>query len=101
MPVTLSNPSAEPVTVDWETFDPGGEGVATADVDYLADAGTLTFAPGETEATVALTVLGDTEVEPPAWLGEWAVIRFSEPSPNATLDMSFFGLGVAIILDDD
>jgi hypothetical protein len=48
-----------------------------------------------------VTVYGDTEVEPPLFLGEWFFVRFPNPSPNATLDMSLFGMGVGIIGDDD
>lgn len=48
-----------------------------------------------------VTVFGDDVDEPPAWLGEWALVRFSNPSPNAELDLSFFGLGIAVIIDDD
>ena len=33
-------------------------------VDYLPASGTLTFAPGQTTATVSITVVGDTVVEP-------------------------------------
>jgi hypothetical protein len=29
------------------------------------------------------------------------LVRFFDPSPNATLDLSFFGLGLGIIVDDD
>jgi hypothetical protein len=101
VPVSLSNPSAEPVTVDWETLDTGAAGIATAGVDYEAASGTVTFAPGETAKTVAVTVYGDTVDEPPLYLGEWVLVRFFDPSPNATLDLSFFGLGLGIVVDDD
>jgi chitinase len=101
VPVSLSNPSAEPVTVDWSTLDTGGSGVATAGVDYEAASGTVTFAPGETSKVVSITVYGDTVDELPLYLGEWILVAFSNPSANATLDTSFFGLGIGIILDDD
>jgi hypothetical protein len=101
VPVTLSNPSAQQVTVDWLTLDTGAPGVATADVDYLAASGTVTFAPGETTKTVTITVYGDTLDEPPLYLGEWILVQFSNPSANATLDTSFYGLGIGIIGDDD
>ncbi len=57
--VTLAPASPAPVTVDWATAD----GTAKAGEDYLADAGTLTFAPGETEKTVAVAVLDDAHDE--------------------------------------
>ena len=57
--MTLAPASPAPVTVDWATAD----GTAKAGEDYLADAGTLTFAPGETEKTVAVAVLDDAHDE--------------------------------------
>lgn len=53
--VTLSRASTETVTVSYETSD----GTATHGDDYVAASGTLTFAPGETERTVSVTVLDD------------------------------------------
>ena len=53
--VTLSRASTEPVTVGYETSD----GTATHGEDYVAASGTLTFARGETEKTVSVTVLDD------------------------------------------
>ena len=101
VPITLSHPSATEITVDFATLDTGSVGVATPGVDYTAIAGTVTFAPGETSKNVAVTVLGDTIAEIPALYGEWGLLAFSNPSPNAALDNSFFGLGVIIIIDDD
>jgi hypothetical protein len=57
--VTLSAPSADPVTVHWATAD------GTADAtDYLPDSGTLTFAPGQTLVRVGVTIKGDALDEP-------------------------------------
>ena len=53
--VTLNRAAAGTVTVDYATAD----GTATAGADYTAASGTLTFAPGETEKTVSVTVLDD------------------------------------------
>jgi hypothetical protein len=58
--VTLSNPSAWPVTVDYATAD----GSALAGSDYTSASGTLTFNPGETSKTISVAVLGDTVIEP-------------------------------------
>ena len=59
--VRLSAASDLAITVDYTTAD----GTATAaDSDYVASAGTLTFAPGETTKTVLITVRGDTTLEP-------------------------------------
>ena len=54
--VTLSRGSTSQITVDYATSD----GTATKGEDYTARSGTLTFAPGDTEKTVAVPVLVDT-----------------------------------------
>ena len=53
--VSLSRAASGPVTVDYVTLD----GTATADEDYTRTRGTLTFAPGETQKTVAVPILDD------------------------------------------
>ncbi len=58
--VTLSKASAEQVTVSYATAN---NTATTADSDYAAASGTVTFAPGETSKPVAVTVNGDTKVE--------------------------------------
>lgn len=58
--VSLSAASGLPVTVDWTTAD----GTAmVADNDYVADAGQLAFAPGATNKTVLIQVVGDVANE--------------------------------------
>ena len=57
--VTLGAASAERVTVDYATAD----GTAKAGEDYTAASGTLTFPPGETARTIAVTVLDDAKDE--------------------------------------
>jgi len=101
VPVTLSEPVSQEVTIEWTTGDTPSPGIATEGVDFAADSGQVTFAPGETSATVEITVYGDLVDEPPAWLGEWGIVAFSSPSSNADLDYVFFGLGLFIIVDDD
>jgi hypothetical protein len=59
--ITLSIGPASPASVAFATAD----GTATtANGDYLATSGTLTFAAGQTTATIAVTVNGDTVYEP-------------------------------------
>ncbi|NJM48687.1 MAG: DUF4347 domain-containing protein, partial [Alkalinema sp. RU_4_3] len=58
--VSLSSATTRPVTVNYQTQD--GE-ATTADGDYLAATGSLTFAAGETSKTVNVTVNGDQKVE--------------------------------------
>lgn len=43
---------------------------------------------------------GDELIEPGFFGGEWGLLRFHDPQ-NATIDMSFFGLGGFMITDDD
>ncbi|MBD7923830.1 putative Ig domain-containing protein [Xanthomonas bonasiae] len=58
--VSLSAASGQTVSVNYASAD----GTATAGSDYVARSGTLTFAPGTTAQGVAITVNGDTAVEP-------------------------------------
>ncbi len=96
VPVVLSQPSDESVTVEWTTLAVGGLAVAEADAgDYASAGGTVTFAPGQTEATVEVTVHGDLDVEP----DELVVISFH--SPTGARMGGFWGLGFLTILDDD
>src|SRR5262249_6473530 len=53
--VRLLAPRPFPVSVAYATAN----GSASAGADYLSAAGTLTFAPGETEKAVEVTVIGD------------------------------------------
>ncbi len=57
--VTLAKPTPLRATVAYATTD----GTATAGTDYTATSGTLTFAPGETSKTIAVSILGDTTAE--------------------------------------
>lgn len=98
LPVTLSEPSAVPVTVEWATaFGPGVSPPTPAEpgTDYEAASGTVTFAPGTTTATVEITVLGDPTPEP----DEWIVVSFHHPT-NAVMG-GYWGLGFVVIDDDD
>ena len=58
--VSLSAASGQTVSVNYASAD----GTATAGSDYVARSGMLTFAPGTTAQGVAITVNGDTAVEP-------------------------------------
>ena len=61
--VTLSKAATAEVTVDYATADGTGPGAAEAGLDYVGAAGTLTFAAGETERTIAVELLDDTDTE--------------------------------------
>ncbi|HWH28237.1 MAG TPA: Calx-beta domain-containing protein [Mycobacteriales bacterium] len=77
--VRLSTAAFKPVTVAWAT----GGGTATAGTDYVAASGTVSFAPGETSRTIAVTVNGDLVWEP----DETFVVTLSAPT-GATLGTS-------------
>ncbi len=88
--VTLSNPSASNVSVDYQTND----GTATAGVDYAGiPVTTLTFLPGETSKTVTVTVNGDVTVE----VDDTFNVDLSSPVGATILDSQ----GDGIIRNDD
>ena len=74
--VKLSRAGAAPITVSYTTVD----GSAVAGSDYIAASGTLLFSAGQTQKTVNVTVLGDSQVESDEYFG----LRLSAPS-GATL----------------
>jgi Ca2+-binding RTX toxin-like protein len=76
--LTLSQTSFLPISVDVQTAD----GLATlANLDYLSLTQTVTFAPGVTTATVAVTVTGDTVNE----VNETVRLVMSSPTNGASL----------------
>ncbi len=88
--VKLSNPTAQTVTVSYDTSD----GTATiADSDYTRATGTLTFLPTETSKTISVTAIGDTKYEG----NETFNVNLSNAS-NATISTSTIA---GTILDDD
>lgn len=76
-------------TVDWATSD----GTATAGADYVAGSGTVSFADGQTSATITVTVNGDTAVEGDETLN----ITLTNPSTGTIAD----GAGEGTINNDD
>ncbi len=87
--VTLSTAGDLAVTVAYATAD----GTANAGTDYQAASGELMFAPGETEQTVSVPVLGDTTPE----TDETFTVTLSSPS-NAELATTE---ATGTIVDDD
>ena len=87
--VTLAPTSAQIVTVDYTTVD----GAATAPGDYVAQAGTLVFAPGDTSKTITVLVNGDLAGE----LAESFFVDLSDPTNATVAD----GRGEGTILNDD
>jgi hypothetical protein len=89
--VTLSTAYDQPVTMSYRTVD----GTATtADNDYVAKFGTLTFAPGETTKTITIEVKGDNKNE----LNETFYLDLFDNSSNS-LFTKFRGIGT--IWNDD
>jgi hypothetical protein len=89
VPVELSRPSEDEITVTYATRD----GTAIAGEDYLATSGLLVFAPGQTRAYISVQVIGDLLPEP----DEWFQIVLSDPV-GATLGRA---VGTVTILNDD
>jgi hypothetical protein len=87
--VSLSAPAASPVTVQYRTED----GTATAGLDYVAASGTVVLAPGQTAATVPVSVLGDSEPE-----ADETFFFVLEAPQGASLA---FATGLETIVDDD
>jgi aryl-phospho-beta-D-glucosidase BglC (GH1 family) len=87
--VTLSRPSSQAVTVAFATVD----GTVKQGQDYTPVSGTLTFAPGETQKTIAVPLLGDTIAEP----NETFFVRLSNPTGASVSD----GEGMGTVVDDD
>jgi sugar lactone lactonase YvrE len=87
--VSLSTPSVSPVSVDYTTVaDSAQEGS-----DYRHASGTLTFAPGETTATITVLVEGDTVQEP----DEKFTLHLSNPDGASLADEK----AVGTIVNDD
>jgi hypothetical protein len=90
--VTLSAPSAFPVSVDWGTTDAGS--TALSSIDYTPVTPTkLNFAPGETGKQVIVSVIGDLTTESNEVFG---VNVFNQT--NSTIAD---GQGAGTILNDD
>jgi hypothetical protein len=87
--VSLSGPYDVPVMIGYATAN----GTATADGDYQAASGTLTFAPGETSKTIAVLVNGDRLGEP----DETFFVNLSNLNYGFILDAQGWGT----IVDDE
>ena len=74
--ITLSRAATSTVTVAYATAN----GTATAGSDYVAASGSLSFTAGQLSKTVAVTVNGDTAIEP----NETFFVNLTAPT-NATI----------------
>ena len=89
--VFLTPPSGSTVTVDFATADGSA---TTADNDYAATSGTLTFPPGSNSQPVNVTVNGDTKFE----ANETFFVNLSNPTGGATIGDA---QGQGTIVNDD
>jgi aryl-phospho-beta-D-glucosidase BglC (GH1 family) len=85
--ITLSQASAATVSAFWTTMD----GTAIAGSDYIAANGTLTFTPGQTQQTVAVTVLPRVVSQPT----QTFLIQLSNVTGTSVSD----GTGVGTIIN--
>jgi hypothetical protein len=100
--VRLNFASASPVTVDWTTRDAlvnDPREAATANQDYAAASGNLTFAPGETEKTLAIQIIGDTLSESPE--EEFVVSLTNVVGAQRGVPWDDYGLGANVGIQDD
>lgn len=97
VPVTLSWVSDQPVTVEWQTTfrSDWSDLAAHPDEDYVPARGSITFAPGETQKSVPITIIDDAVAEG----GELLAVSFRNPV-NARMG-GYWGLGFGGIADDD
>jgi Calx-beta domain len=96
LPVTLSAPSGKSITVDYTSAD-----VTATAADHTAVSGTVSFAPGQTSATVDVDIHGDTTYEndetfgvalsnlvnvAPGTTAATGTITNDDPLPQASID---------------
>lgn len=86
--LTLNAAVTQPVTVHFATAD----GTARAGVDYVAQSGTVTFAPGQTQAAITVTVLADPNADKDLDF----YLDLSDPL-NAVLDGTGVGTGTIVV----
>ena len=87
--VSLSNVTADTVTVDYSTIN----GMAVAGSDYDSTSGTLTFATGVVTQSILIKILDDTTYEST----ETFTVNLSNPVGGVIAD----GQGVGTIIDND
>jgi hypothetical protein len=80
--VTLTGPTALTATVQYATSDGPPPASATAGADYVAASDTLTFLPGQTQQTLTITVLDDSQPE----ANEFFVVSLSDATHSTLGD---------------
>ena len=89
--VTLSAAYDQAVTMSYRTVDGTAK---TSDGDYIANTGTLTFAPGETTKTITIKVVGDRR-------NEGNEVFYLDLFGNSSNSLFTKNRGVGTILNDD
>jgi hypothetical protein len=81
--VSLDATPSTPVTVDYFTSNNSATGgpACGPGIDYIIQAGQLTFPPGVASQTITVQVCGDTVQEP----NETFYVNLFNPSPNASI----------------
>lgn len=94
--VELSRPATERIVLNYETRSSGSANAATAGGDYKAKSGTVTFAPGQTKASVKIELLADQRLE----AAEDFLLRIVPPLPPGHFINTAAGtIGTATIAD--
>jgi hypothetical protein len=92
VPVSLSSATDLAVTVRWRTLHVDDVELEQAPrSDYVAASGCVTFAPGQTEASISVTVLGNSTGR-----DEAVLVSFTDPT-NAVVGGAAWGLGAGTI----
>jgi Calx-beta domain len=89
--VTLSAAYDQAVTMSYRTVDGTAK---TSDGDYIANTGTLTFAPGETTKTITIKVVGDRR-------NEGNEVFYLDLFGNSSNSLFTKSRGIGTILNDD
>ncbi|MDJ0727578.1 MAG: Calx-beta domain-containing protein [Prochloraceae cyanobacterium] len=92
--VTRSGDLNDTVTLEYNTYDGKGKNGAKAGSDYIGDGGIITFNPGDSTVSLAVSLIDDTTSES----NESFFVNLSNASNNASI--SDFQ-GIATILNDD
>jgi len=87
--VTLTNPRYETVTVQYSTAG----NAATSGTDFTAATGTLTFAPGETDKVIPISIINDSVAE--------SSEAFTVSLSNVTGNISLSGANASITINDN
>jgi hypothetical protein len=95
VPVRLDRASSKTVTVHYGTMTDPPDFAAAVPQDYDATSGTLSFAPGETQKNIGVTIKGETVREPTE---SFLVMLWDARNANIG---GFGGMAIGQIINDD